>query len=195
LPTPGHQPRLDRLQFAIDRLELARQQAEHLARQCRHPVVARQPPQQLNHLLGSFGHRDAKLRRVAAHRVDQHRTLLDQQIAHPEHPRVKPEDQRRLLLGGFDRHKPHGRPAHRFADRLGIDRVVLAALGVGLDVLRRDQHHLVPQAVQPPCPMMRGAARLDTDARRRQLGEKLSTAPRRSCRRNTGFSFSSTPCS
>jgi hypothetical protein len=119
---PRHQPRLDRCQFAIHHLELARQHAEHLTRQCRHPFPGRQTLQQLDHLLGSFGHRDTKLRRMAAPRIDQHRALLDQQIAHPEHR------QRRLLLGRFDWHKPHGRPAHRFANRLGINRVVLAAL-------------------------------------------------------------------
>jgi hypothetical protein len=106
---PGHQTRFDRLQLGIQSLELARQQAEHLARQCRHSFPGRQTPQQLGHLMGSLGDRDAKLRRMAAQGIDQHRALLDQQIAHPEHPRVKPEDQRRLLLGGFDRHKPHGR--------------------------------------------------------------------------------------
>ena len=104
---------------------------------------------------------------MAADRVDQHRALLDQEIAHPEHP------QRRLLLSGFDRHKPHCRPAHRFANRFGIDRIVLAALDVGLDVLRRHQQHLVPQAAQPPRPVMRSAARLDADSRRRQLAKEF----------------------
>jgi hypothetical protein len=76
-----------------------------------------------------------------------------------------------LLLGRLDRHKPHGRAAHRFADRFGVDRIVLAALDVWLDVLRRQQNHLMPQAAQPPRPVVRGAARLEPDARRRQLGE------------------------
>jgi hypothetical protein len=40
---------------------------------------------------------------------------------------------------------------------------------------------------------MRGAARLDADSRRRQLGKEFLDLVRRSCRRNTGFSFSSTP--
>ena len=191
---PSHQPRLDRLQLAIYRLELACQQAEHLARQCRYALIARQASQQLGDLLGPLGCRDAELRCVAADRIDQHRTLLDQQIAHPEHPRVKPEDQRRLLLDRFDRYKPHGRAARRFANRLGIDRVVLAALHVGFDVLRWHQQHLVPQAAQPPRPVVRGAACLDADARRRQLGEEfLDRAAPRSWRRNTACSFSSTP--
>src|SRR5215469_13364334 len=48
--------------------------------------------------------------------------------------------------------------------RLGVDLVILAALDVGLDVLRRHQHHLVPQAAQHPRPVVRGAARLDADS-------------------------------
>jgi hypothetical protein len=124
---------------------------------------------------------------MAADRIDQHRALLDQQIAYPEHR------QRRLLLDRFDRHKPHGRPAHRFANRLGIDRVVLAALDVGFDVLRRHQQHLVPQAAQQPRPVVRGAARLDTVRVGGSLAKNFATSPRRIWRRNSGFSFSSTP--
>src|SRR5437867_9261873 len=41
------------------------------------------------------------------------------------------------------------------------------------DGLRRHQQHLVPQAAQPPRPVVRSAARLDADARRRQLSEEL----------------------
>jgi len=138
VPVPGHQSRLDRFQLDLHAIELAGEHADHLAGQHRRALIGRQAPQQLGHLLRSLGHGDAELRRMAADRVDQHRALLDKQIAHSEHPRVKPEDQRRLLLGALDRHKPHRRPAHRFADRLGVDRIVLAALDIGLDVLRRD---------------------------------------------------------
>src|SRR4029077_284999 len=166
-PMPCHQPRLDRFQFAIHRLELACQHAEQLARQCRHTFPGRQTLQQLDYLVWSFGCCNAEFRRMAAQRIHQHRALLDQQVAHPEHR------QRRLLLGGFDRHKPHRRPAHRFANRLGIDRVVLAALDVALDILRRHQQHRVPQAAQQPRPVMRGAARLDADSRRWQLGKEF----------------------
>src|SRR5206468_9715292 len=81
--------------------------------------------------------------------------------------------QRRLLVTALDRHEAHPRPAHRFADRFGVDRVVLAAFDVGLDVLRRDQHDLVPQSAQHPPPVVRGAASFQPDPRRRQLGNKL----------------------
>ena len=162
---PCHQSRLDSLQLDVQPVELAGQHADHLARQHRHALIARQALKQLGHLLGSFGHGDAELRRMPADRVDQHRALLDQQVPHSEHR------QRRLLLGVLDRHKPHGRPAHRLADRLGVDLVILAALDVRLDVLRREQHHLVPQAAQHPRPVVRGATRLEPDSGWRQLGK------------------------
>ncbi len=58
---PSHQPRLDRLQLAIYRLELACQQAEHLARQCRYALIARQASQQLGDLLGPPRFREGRL--------------------------------------------------------------------------------------------------------------------------------------
>src|ERR1039458_8737033 len=52
-----------------------------------------------------------------------------------------------LLLGRFDLYKTHGRPPHRLADRLGVGRIVLVALDVGLHVLRRHQPYLVASFV------------------------------------------------
>src|SRR5437660_11769674 len=56
-----------------------------------------------------------------------------------------------------------------------LPRLTPAFAGAGsrLDVLRRDQQHLVPQAAQPPRPVMRSAARLEADSRRRQFGEEF----------------------
>ena len=48
-----------------------------------------------------------------------------------------PQHHDTLLLRGLHAHEAHGRPRHRFADRLRICRVVLAALHVGIHVLRR----------------------------------------------------------
>jgi len=93
---PSHQLLLDRLQFDAQSLKLTSQHADHLACQRRHAFLARQALQQLVHLLGTLGHGEAELRRVAADRVDQHRALLDQQVTHSEHR------QRRLLLGRLD---------------------------------------------------------------------------------------------
>src|SRR6516225_10158555 len=101
LAMPGHQPRFDLPQLGIKSLKLARQDADHLARQCRHAPLDDKAPQELTNLLSSLWHSDAKLRRMTTDRVDQHGALLDQQIAHPE------DGQRRLALSALDRHKPH----------------------------------------------------------------------------------------
>ena len=53
--------------------------------------------------------------------------------------------QHRLLLIAFDRHEAHVRPAHRFADRFRIVRIVLAALAVRIDELRGHQPDAVPE--------------------------------------------------
>src|SRR5260370_4715938 len=51
--------------------------------------------------------------------------------------------------------------------------VVVAAVGAGLEVGRRDRARRVPQAAPPPRPRVRGAARLQPDPGRRQLAEEL----------------------
>src|SRR6266849_6221986 len=50
----------------------------------------------------------------------------------------------------------------------------LAALDIGLDVLRWHQHHRVPQAAQHSRPVMRGSTGLDADPGRGQLAKELS---------------------
>src|SRR5262245_26158560 len=75
-------------------------------------------------------------------------------------------------LWTLHRHERHARPPDRLADRLGINRISLAALDVGLDVLRRHQLHGVPELGNLTCPVMRTAARLHADQTRRQLGEE-----------------------
>src|SRR5262249_4138291 len=61
---------------------------------------------------------------------------------------------------------------HRLTDRLRITRIRLAALDVGLDVLRRHQLHGVPELGNLTCPIMRTAAGLHADQTRRQLGKE-----------------------
>jgi hypothetical protein len=55
------------------------------------------------------------------------------------------KEKRGLLIGALDRHEPHRRTLYRFADRLGIGHVVLLALDVRFDELRRHQPHGVAQ--------------------------------------------------
>src|SRR6476469_6391010 len=67
----------------------------------------------------------------------------------------------RLLFSSLHRHEAHSRPAHRLAKRLGVGGIVLAALHVWLDQLRRDQLHLMAERPQQPRPIVRRAASLN----------------------------------
>jgi hypothetical protein len=98
-------------------------------------------------------------------------SLAHEQVASTMH------DQHRLLLLALDRHEAHGRPRRRFADRRGISRIVLPALEIGLDVLRWDQAHFVPQPAQLPGPEMGGGASLQADPARRKLREVAQDLP------------------
>ncbi|GGD45673.1 hypothetical protein GCM10010989_19840 [Croceicoccus pelagius] len=51
--------------------------------------------------------------------IDEHGTLTDQELARAV------QNQDGLPLRALDRYEAHGRAPHRFADRLGISRVVL----------------------------------------------------------------------
>jgi hypothetical protein len=73
----------------------------------------------------------------------------------------------------LNRHEPHVGPRHRFADRLGISRVVLVGLHIWLDELRRNQAHVVSKALQLARPMMRAAAGFHADQAPWQIREEL----------------------
>src|ERR1700732_5029479 len=60
-----------------------------------------------------------------AHLIDQRGAVLEQLLADPM------QGLQVLLRFALDRHKPHRRPGHRFAYRLGIVGVILVALAVG----------------------------------------------------------------
>jgi hypothetical protein len=75
---------------------------------------------------------------------------------------VKSEDQQATLIA---------RPLHGLAARLGGGGVVLVALDVRLDVLRRHQAGVVAEPDQLAGPVMR-AAGLEADPAARQVGEE-----------------------
>ena len=80
--------------------------------------------------------------------------------------------QNRLLLRRLHRDEPHRRPQHRFANRLGIRRIILVALNVSLDVLRRHQPDLMAQRRNRPCPIVRRRTCLHADKAPRQSLEE-----------------------
>jgi hypothetical protein len=97
---------------------------------------------------GALRCNDAELGEMSAQRVDQLRLLADQRLTHPV------DRQRALLLLALDRDKPHARSLHRLADRLGVSPVVLLALYVRFDILRRHQAHSVAEPGDLSCPEM-----------------------------------------
>jgi hypothetical protein len=66
----------------------------------------------------------------------------------------------------------HAGPRHRLADRGGVVAVVLVAPDEGLDELRADDPHGVPEALKLPGPVERARARLQADHAGRQLGDE-----------------------
>ena len=98
--------------------------------------------------------------------IDHLGPLPHQKIARPM------QHQPALLLDRFDLHKTHGRPPHRLADRLGVGRIVLVALYIGLHVLRRHQSHPMTKPRQFTRPIVRRGAGFHADQARRQSFEE-----------------------
>ena len=65
-----------------------------------------------------------------------------------------------MLLDTLHRHEAHIGASHRLANGLGVSRVVLVGLDVGLDELRRHQADRVAHSVELACPVV-GAPRGD----------------------------------
>src|SRR5215213_7539437 len=108
----------------------------------------------------------AELTRMATNGVAQLRAIADQPVTHAD------QHQGGLLLDRFYRNKAHCRPAHRLAKCFSIRHIVLAALDVRLDQLRRDQLHCMPKGLQQPRAMVACTAGFDRDHCRRKLLEK-----------------------
>jgi hypothetical protein len=85
---------------------------------------------------------DTEFAGVTAQRIDQLGALTHQCLAQFQHQAL------RLYGGGLYRHEGHAGPAGGLADRFRVVAVVLAALHIGLDVLRRDQQHSVSERDQ-----------------------------------------------
>jgi hypothetical protein len=62
------------------------------------------------------------------------------------------------LLHRLERHEPHGRPLDGFANRFGIQQIILLRLDERLHVLRRDQSHVVSLRGQNPSEVVRATA-------------------------------------
>ena len=116
----------------------------------------------------SLPHGDAALQQEGADLIDDPRALADQSLTHTVH-RLQVE-----LIGGFGGDELHRWPLHRLGDRLSITKVVLLALRIGADILRRHQPGIVTKRLQPATEMMCADASLHADQARRQVGKPRS---------------------
>ncbi len=121
---------------------------------------------QIGELATLRGH-DAVLGKMEAQCVDGLGALAHQHVADLE------LYQARLLRLGLGQHKAHGRARHRLADRLGVRRVGLAPLDIGLHVSRRHKPDRMAEARELAGPMVRSAAGLHADQRGRQCREEV----------------------
>src|SRR5262245_23904164 len=112
---------------------------------------------QFAHMSDALRDHDPELGKMRPKRVCQHRLLPDQ-----ERPRAM-KHKSSLLVGTFDRDKPHVRPGHRLANRLRIRGVVLPTLDIRLHVSRWHQLYTMPEPCEFACPIMRGRAGFHPD--------------------------------
>ena len=137
LAVPGHQLGFDRLQLRLQLGIFRGVLSKQLACQCGQHRLGLQTRQQRFDLVDAARRDQPKLRRIAANRIGQLGALADQPVARAgQHLRC-------LLFGGLGRDEPPCRPAHRLAQRLGVRRVVLAALDVGFGPADRRNINLV----------------------------------------------------
>jgi len=114
---------------------------------------------------------DPEFRKMRPDRVDGGSLLADQKMAGAM------KHQASLLLDRLDRHEPHVRPRHRFANRLCVGRVILLSLDIRFHVGRRYQAHGVPNRLKLARPVMRRRASFNANKARRQLCEKHQDLP------------------
>ena len=193
---PRQQLPADHGQPGRELLELLDERRQDPTRQRGHPILGLVPDggDQLHDMARALGRDDAELGQMAPQRVDQpcratrpgslrERTIGAADRGPLTHQQITGamDGQRRLLLLRLDRHKAHRRAGHRLADRRGIGRIVLVALEIGLDVLRRHQPHLVPERTDLTRPVVRRGTSLDPDQASGQTGKEAQdlAAPQR----------------
>ena len=132
---------------------------------------------------------DAILQQQTADVVDQRRA--------PAHHLLPSPMQRLdvLLLDALDRHEAHVRTLDRFANRLGIARIVLGALDARSNEFRMDQPDLDTELAEPSAPMV-GAEQASIATTLGASWTTVSTSlPRLTRRETTARPWVSVPCS
>jgi len=122
---PADDPLVPDLDPPLEPAQGSHSRQQTLTQRCRYAPVCRigEDRHEFADMMGTFGDYCAKLRHQPTQRVDQHRALFDQHLAHFVNAR------RRLLHLCLDRDKAHRWAAHRFANRRGIGRIVFVGAG------------------------------------------------------------------
>src|SRR5262249_49502728 len=134
----------------LQHLQLSSKSCNTFARHIGKPLIARigNDTEQLFNTPSSDRCDNAELGKMGADRVDHGGLLADEEMAGA----VK--HQPALLLGLLSRNEPHVCPSDRFADRLGVSRIVLVSLDVWLHVGWRHQPHGVAERLELTRPVM-----------------------------------------
>jgi hypothetical protein len=163
----GSDPTVRFQDLIIDQGELSSQHRQASSCLSRHAfVVIDDEPDESTQALPPNRRGKPELRHVASDRIRE----LDA-LAHEHQPNAM-QHHDALLLDALPLDEAHSRASHRLTDRLGIGRVVLLALDVGLHIAWRHQPDLMAELGQLACPMMRRGAGLDPDQAGRKLGEE-----------------------
>src|SRR5271165_4138777 len=163
---PSHEPGIDLVDLRLQLRIFLGLGGEQLPSQGGQALIGLDALEQRSEVSLPPGGGKAELARIATDRVAQLRAIADQPVSYAD------QHQGRLLLSRLHRHEAHCRPAHRLAKRFRVRRIVLAALEVRLDQLRRDQLHRMPERLQQSRTMVAGTAGFDRDHRRRKLLEE-----------------------
>src|SRR6267154_2162788 len=129
-PVPGHDHPIKLQDLLLEAEQLSAERGKARAGNLRHPFVARvgNNMQQFHDTFTPDRRDNAELGEVSSDRINHRGLLAYEQMASA----VK--HQAALLLRRLCWHEPHGCPGDCLADRLGISRIVLLPLDVGLHV-------------------------------------------------------------
>lgn len=152
--------------LSIDALKIPRKGLDHLLSQVGQGRIAQHLINKVRQMHQAFRRDEAEFRRKAAYGIGELGATADELIAQPH------EHLRRLFFGALDRNEAHGRAAHRFANRLGVDGIRFAALHIGRHVLRRHENDIMAEGRKLTRPMMRTATGFKSDPRRRHPGKE-----------------------
>src|SRR6516165_1641535 len=130
-------------------------------------ALVRNDRQQLFEPLASLRSQNPEFSQMRPQRIDHLGLLPHQKIA------CSMLHQPALLLGRLHLHKSHRRPTNPLTARFRVNRIVLAALHICLDVLRRHQTNLVTELPQLTCPVVRRGTGLHANQAGRQRREEL----------------------